>query len=448
MTVTLLLAATTGAVIAGAPTASAASESVLGTARPLVAAYPDGDSLTVGLRFTADASGSVSGVRFYKGAGNGGTHIGALYSSTGALLAQATFANETASGWQAVAFSKPVAVSEGGTYTAATSMPEGRYAVTKAYDWPVTGANLTGVAGTYNYGSTLRYPQSTYNASNYFIDVTFSAGAAAAPAPAPAPAPSGAAESTFPDESNTGVRAGTSLGTYNGPSVITTDGAVIDSKKITGCLDIRADNVEIRNSLIQSRGCFFNVLSDNDNTGLELTDVEIDGLGNTSGDSALNGGGFTCLRCDIHGTVDGIKAGDDAVVRDSYIHDLTMTAGSHNDGIQSLGTTSLRIIHNSIVVPPGSTSAIILSTGSAQNMRNVLIDQNLLGGGAYTVYGGYLAGTDSLSKVSNIAITNNRFTTQVSPRSGVYGPLTSTDDPVVVRGNTWYDGPNAGKSVY
>ena len=50
-------------------------------------------------------------------------------------------------------------------------------------------------------------------------------------------------------------------------------------------------------------------------------------------------------------------------------------------------------------------------------MRNVQIDGNLLGGGAYTVYGGYLAGTDALSKVSNIAVTNNRFTTRIFPRS-------------------------------
>ena len=53
----------------------------------------------------------MTGIRFYKGSGNNGTHIGLLYSSTGAALAQATFSGETASGWQLVTFSSPVAIS-------------------------------------------------------------------------------------------------------------------------------------------------------------------------------------------------------------------------------------------------------------------------------------------------------------------------------------------------
>ena len=251
----------------------------------------------------------------------------------------------------------------------------------------------------------------------------------------------------MPNADTTGVPEGVKLKDYTGPAIITKAGTVIDAKKVTSCLVIKADNVTIKKSLIRSRGCFFNVLSDNGNRDLTLTDVEIDGRDNATGDSAINGGGFTCLRCNIHGTIDGIKAQSDVVIQDSYIHDLTITADSHNDGIQSLGTTSLRILGNSIVLDDGSTSAIILSTGSASAMRNVEIDGNLLGGGAFTVYGGYLAGTDSPDKVSNIAITNNRFTTKIHPKSGAFGPLTSIDPPVKVSGNTWNDGPKAGQLV-
>ena len=46
--------------------------------------------VTLGVKFRSDVSGSVTGIRFYKGAGNNGTHIGVLYSSTGTPLAQAT----------------------------------------------------------------------------------------------------------------------------------------------------------------------------------------------------------------------------------------------------------------------------------------------------------------------------------------------------------------------
>ncbi|HOY80521.1 MAG TPA: hypothetical protein PLB92_00140 [Rhodoglobus sp.] len=251
----------------------------------------------------------------------------------------------------------------------------------------------------------------------------------------------------WPDATNTGVPAGTTLTAYTGPLTITTAGTVIDRRKITGCVVIKANNVTIKNSLLQTNGCFFNVLSDNGNTGLVLQDVEIDGQGNSTGDSAVNGSGFTCLRCNIHGTVDGFKAGTNVVIQDSWIHDLVIQGDSHNDGIQSLGTTSLKIIHNRIVLADGATSAVILSTGSASAMKNVEIRGNLLGGGAFTVYGGYAAGQDVRSRVDNISITDNRFTTVVFPRSGAYGPLTSADPPVVLSGNLWLDGPKAGQSI-
>ena len=55
-------------------------------------------------------TGSITGVRFYKDAANTGTHTGSLWTSTGTLLATATFNNETASGWQQVTSRTPVAV--------------------------------------------------------------------------------------------------------------------------------------------------------------------------------------------------------------------------------------------------------------------------------------------------------------------------------------------------
>lgn len=270
--------------------------------------------------------------------------------------------------------------------------------------------------------------------------------------PTPSASPTTSASPTqpptgFPSADNTGVPAGVTLTTYTGPLTINQAGTVIDGKKITGCVVIKANNVTIKNSLLQTNGCFFNVLSDNGNTGLLLQDVEIDGQGNTTGDSAVNGGGYTCLRCDIHGTSDGFKAGTGVIIQDSWIHDLAQGPGGHNDGVQSLGTTSLKIIHNSIVVQDGATSAIILSTGSASAMKNVEIRDNLLGGGAYTVYGGYASGRDTLSKVANISITGNRFTTVVHPKSGAYGPMTSVDPPVVTSGNVWHDGPKAGQEA-
>ena len=483
------------------PVAAATPSSMFGTMAPAVPADVDPDAVELGIQFKSSVPGVVLGVRFYKGSGNTGTHVGSLWSGS-TKVATATFTSESVGGWQQVTFAKPAAVRAGRIYTASYFAPHGHYAVNNPFSFPRTSGALTAIKGTYRYGGG--YPSYVYEKSNYWVDVLFTP---TAPTTTTAPAstttassattgmvttssvtsntttqptsattastdptmsttttttssPSGSCSGTvntpggadpwgtcWPGPNNTGVRAGTTLTTYTGPTTITTAGTVIDSKLITGCLNIKANNVVIKNSRVQSKGCFFNILSDNRNTGLQLTDVEIDGQGNTSGDSAINGGGFACLRCNLHGTIDGAKAQSNVVFQDSYIHDLVNIAGSHNDGIQSLGTTGLTISHNTIIVKGAATSAVILSTGSASDMRNVAIKRNLLAGGAYTVYGGYQAGTDSLSKVSDISITDNRFSTVIYPRSGAYGPLTSVDAPVIHTGNTWADGTNAGKGI-
>ena len=56
----------------------------------------DPNSVEVGMRFSADRSGQISGLRFYKGASNVGTHVGTLWTSTGTQLARATFTGESA----------------------------------------------------------------------------------------------------------------------------------------------------------------------------------------------------------------------------------------------------------------------------------------------------------------------------------------------------------------
>ena len=122
---------------------------------------------------------TVTGVRFYKGSGNTGTHIGMLYSSTGALLAQATFTGETASGWQQVNFSSSVAISANTTYIAAFFTTSG-YADNQGY-FTSTGVDnaplhalksgVDGLNGVYMYGAVPQFPSLSWADSNYWVDV-------------------------------------------------------------------------------------------------------------------------------------------------------------------------------------------------------------------------------------------------------------------------------------
>src|SRR5690242_4677594 len=62
---------------------------------------------TVGVKFRSDMAGNITALRFYKGAGNNGNHIGLLYNSSGQIVVQAPFTNETVSGWQQVDLPTP-----------------------------------------------------------------------------------------------------------------------------------------------------------------------------------------------------------------------------------------------------------------------------------------------------------------------------------------------------
>jgi hypothetical protein len=144
----------------------------------------DTKSVEVGVKFRADASGRVAGVRFYKLATNTGPHTGSLWTSTGTLLATATFTGESASGWQQVNFSTPVAISANTTYVVSYHT-NGRYAADqnffngKGADRGPLHALASGVSGNngvYTYGSGTMFPTSSYNSTNYWVDAVYSTG--------------------------------------------------------------------------------------------------------------------------------------------------------------------------------------------------------------------------------------------------------------------------------
>ncbi|GAA4229780.1 hypothetical protein FHR32_000060 [Streptosporangium album] len=151
------------------------------TAVPAVQSQPDFQPSTAGVKFKATTAGTINGIRFYKGAQNTGTHTASLWTSSGQLLASATFTNETASGWQQANFPTPVNIAANTTYLASYHSTSGYYSVTKSYfTTQYTNGPLTALAngaeggnGVYTYGATNTFPTSGYQASNYWIDVIF-----------------------------------------------------------------------------------------------------------------------------------------------------------------------------------------------------------------------------------------------------------------------------------
>jgi hypothetical protein len=130
--------------------------------------------VTLGVSFHSTLAGTVSGIRFYKSAGNTGTHIGALWSASGQQLAVATFTGESSSGWQTVTFASPVTIAANTVYVASYSSPNGVYSATPG---DFSGAGVTrgplvagNNAGAYSYPGG--FPGST-SPTNYLVDVVF-----------------------------------------------------------------------------------------------------------------------------------------------------------------------------------------------------------------------------------------------------------------------------------
>jgi hypothetical protein len=155
-------------------------DTIFGVSTPATVDSGDGRSVELGVKFSSEVAGSVTGIRFYKATANTGTHIGSLWNSSGTLLASATFTSETASGWQQVNFSTPVAISPNTTYVAGYLAPKGHYSDTASgFASAVSSPPLTALAnsvspnGLYTYSGTSTFPTSSYKASNYWVDVGF-----------------------------------------------------------------------------------------------------------------------------------------------------------------------------------------------------------------------------------------------------------------------------------
>lgn len=151
------------------------------------ALYNEPGGIELGFKMRFDHDGYISSIRFYKTPGMGGVHSASLWNYTGTVrMANATFVNESASGWQDVQFA-PVAVTANATYTVSVFMADGNYTATGNYftsqindspfiiqkngeAWDGTGYSGQGV---FNSSSTSAYPRNSFNATNYWIDATY-----------------------------------------------------------------------------------------------------------------------------------------------------------------------------------------------------------------------------------------------------------------------------------
>lgn len=475
--------------------ASADGVSLFGGAEPSRAGFDDPAAVELGFKFRVTQPAVVKAIRFHKGISNTGRHVGSIWSSGGTLLARATFGLESASGWQQVNLPAPLPVVPGTTYVASYHAPNGNYSAESRYFY--TGREsgiLQGLAdgvdgrnGVYRYGAS-GFPTSSYQATNYWVDVVVQATTALPPPPAtttttvaPATTSTTAAPSTtttvalptttttvapptttttttvatpppaggrtcpaypaMPDASCTGVLAGSVLASMSGRIVLSTPGQVFENKDVAGCIVVKASNVTIRNVRVRGASC------DNQHqidtgygayAGILIEDVEVDGMSTSGYGAGIGNSGFTCRRCNIHHVGQGINMSNDVVVEDSYIHNMISegnpaTTGSHNEAIISNGGSGFVIRHNYLDGETKNASSSLSLYGDFSRISNVIVEQNLFNGGGFCVYGGSVPGKP-YPVASNTKFVNNRFGQRYYGSCGYYGPVTSFSS---ANGNVW-----------
>lgn len=237
----------------------------------------------------------------------------------------------------------------------------------------------------------------------------------------------------FPDAGTTGVPAGVQLRSSGGVTV-TEDGAVLDGLHVRGRIRIAANNVTVRNTLVQSGTDLYPILIEKGTTGTLIEHVEVDNLGGT-GIGIFVYGSATIRHVNIHSANDGMRIqADNVTVENSYIHDLARQPGGHHDTIQIRRGDDVTIRGNNLQAykpatdDPMNAAIQIGSLIGTNTISNLLVIGNLMNGGNYTINGG------GRGEVDSARYAHNRF-----GRNFRYGPAGNIQNSIWENTNIWHD---------
>jgi hypothetical protein len=153
------------------------SQTLLTTQTPALQDISNGRAYELGVRVLSDVAGQITALRFWKGANEGSTHTGHVWTATGQLLATVTFSNESVSGWQQQSLATPVSVAANTEYVVSvTTPPNDLFVVTQNVfaATPLVNGHLRALAGNNGvFGPIGTFPAGSYDSSNYFRDLVF-----------------------------------------------------------------------------------------------------------------------------------------------------------------------------------------------------------------------------------------------------------------------------------
>jgi hypothetical protein len=247
----------------------------------------------------------------------------------------------------------------------------------------------------------------------------------------------------------------------------TTSGAVIENLDVNGAIVVAPiyKDVTVRNNRVVTHGDTFaiNFVCDYSTSPSTCADRGIVTRNTVRGASrdvdrclagiemAGNVIGDKITFNDVSWCATGIQL-DDGLVTDNYVHDLGWKSSEaaagredHINGLTMNGGSNVTVRHNTFLNDRSQTDAVSFFQDFTP-VTDILVEDNLLAGGGYTIYGG--AGGKGPTK--NIVIRNNQISTRYFPLGGYWNWIayyTATDPGNVLTGNRWADGPKAGQLI-
>ncbi len=340
----------------------------------------------------------------------------------------------------------------GQTLSATSGTWSGTAPIAYSYQWEdcnAAGAACVDIAGaasaTYTPGSgdeghTLRIVETASNEGGSAAATSAQTAAVAASGETRTNCFSKPSECGYPDSTNTGVPPGSTL-TPSGEIVVTTNGAVISRKDVTGSIQVQANNVVIKETEVTVDGTQkcpadtkpcggYGIRVYEGYTGTVITHDTIHG-GAEEGENALqncvnNEGGETttvtytyAYHCTFgHGS---------GVWEDNYsLLNLTIPELHYDNFIDDGYTGKLVLRHNTFFNPHEQTSEILLQDQFG-DINEAVVEDNLLAGGGYMIYGGEGAHTEEYAVNGPVIVRDNRF-------ARCTGTSESTDNGKICKG--------------
>lgn len=230
---------------------------------------------------------------------------------------------------------------------------------------------------------------------------------------------------SYPDAYNTGP-SGT-LTVINHDVELNQPGQSLRNAEVRGTVNITSaatgavlDNVRITWPSGRSPGGT-GAMVVNRAANVSISNCEVNGGGQVLGGIFLVSGPVTVDRCNVSGAGDAIQAVNDVTVTNSYLHGMSTgpTHSWHVDTVQiNVGRRGV-YRHNTIINEFNQTAAFGL-WAELGAVDDILIEDNLIGGGGFTIYA-----TKVGFPMTNVRFINNRFTSMIWARVGYW----ATDSP-------------------